>query len=228
MKKLLLIAAFVVVAVTGCLLQLENPNVILDAAPAYNDARISVPFFATGVASPARVVWELEFYDTLTTTWVNAGSGQLQLPTETYGTLELGELPQSKYRLTVQLLGSRSNKEEVAFQRVEHEFYVDRVAPNVSDITGLSTNPSTRLASEDVYLTIAFVDTSNPDSESPHRVLVNVEDFFLTKSIHEVNGEVLLWQAGDLAVSTTVTAYAVVIDEAGNRSDMLIQNFTTQ
>jgi len=218
----------VAVALTGCLLQLENPQVTLEAAPAYNDARISMPFYATGVASPARVLWELACYDTLTGTWEDAGSEQLQIPTDTYGALELGELPESKYRLTVELLEGRSNDNAVAFQRIQHEFYVDRIAPNVSDITALNENPSSSLASEDVYLDITLNDTSNPDFESPHRVLATVGDGILVPNIHEVDEQLLLWTAGEHSVATTITAYLLVIDEAGNRSDLIMPTYTTQ
>jgi hypothetical protein len=228
MKRIMILTA-VAALFSSCLFEVEHPRINPELKPAYKATNISIPFWISDSSSPAKVRWELAFYNVGTSAWEDVAANLLQVPAETYSALALGELPEARFRLTMELLGARANDDEIPFDRIVHEFYVDRTLPSLSDITGLGTpGGGTHSASSALATTVNFASSANTDYESPTRPLAALNDVSLViPGSHEINGNtVQIWAAGEHAPGDVVSLTLAVVDEAGNRSDLRIETYT--
>ena len=124
----LLGAALLLMAASGCLLQLPAPEINIHAEPAYNDQEILIPYDLSGEGRYARARWTLSIFTGVE--FEEIVTREIRMPSGSSGVLQLGELPEARFRLDFALLTTRDGSyETVPYITRRVEFVVDRTAP---------------------------------------------------------------------------------------------------
>ena len=224
--RLFALATFTLVAASGCLLQLPAPKINIHAKPAYNDQEILIPYDLSGEGRYARARWTLSVFTGVE--FEEIVSREIRMPSGSSGVLQLGELPEARFRLDFALLTTRDGSyETVPYITRRGEFVVDRTPPQITGITlqyyqnGMpNAAPAAGTDSELEIEPPPFA----PEFESPNRILYTLNDPRPpVPEADEYEGIIWLWDSTEVSPSALITI--VVIDEAGNRSDVLVESW---
>ncbi len=231
--RLLSLAAFAMVAASGCLLQLPAPEINLLAEPAYNDQEILIPYELYGEGRYARARWTLSVFTGVE--FEEIESREIRIPSGSSGVLQLGELPELRFRIDFELLTTRDGSyEPVPYMTKWAEFVVDRTPPDILEVVftpqGGAVTPEDETV--DAFLLIEYIGTFDPAFESEEYVYAVVgeirppvadeQDRVYLDTLNQATLQ--LWSGSAEAKNVPVTV--VLVDQAGNRSDPWHQTFT--
>lgn len=234
--RILTVAALLVVTASGCLLQLPAPEINLHTEPAYNDQEILIPYELYGEGRYARARWTLAVFTGVE--FEEIESREIRIPSGSSGVLQLGELPEARFRLDFDLLTTRDGSyETVPYITKWAEFVVDRTPPPTPvDGAELTVTPNAAVAALDGsnrgFVTLTYNHIPGPQ-ESTVRLLVVVNEARPPVSDRDEypgerfpGDEVEVWEAG-VGGGFTAEVIVVAVDEAGNRSSPEIIIYTT-
>lgn len=230
-------AVAVITAVTlltllgGCLFEPEEPALDIGAEAAYNDDDITIPFRVFGMPPGTTLRWEV---------YVDTGSEFLfiweeavRVTSEDSGLVEFGFLDEGFYQVVFSVITSRgSGLDEVPSLRRPVYFYVDRTPPTTNAVLADFNPPpgSPTLIGPDGRVAVNYDDTTDPNLLSPQRVLVVLGTGVRPPVVgrDELEPNILgpgtrgfdVWSETSHGVGTVVTVTWVVVDEAGNRSEL--------
>lgn len=225
-----------VFALTGCIMQLDPPEVDLFVEPAYNEFDILIPYQMTGRAPFAQGRWTLSYFDGAGYTLIE--SREIRLPSGSAGVLSFGELFPARFELVLELLTARDGGQTaVPYLTRRREFVVDRDSPNLWDRIDIVPVNGAVGPDETVEATIVIQRLEEPNLafESDERVLAVVGE--IRPPVEGVDdlpfdeetgtAELFLWPASPPGTPYNVPVTVVVVDEAGNRSETWFETFQT-
>jgi hypothetical protein len=232
-KAFRLAALIVLIAgLTGCLLELENPELEIGVEPAMNDDLITIPYRVFGAPAGSTLRWELYFNDGFGN-FVFGFEQSVRVYSNDSGLLELGYLNEAQYQIIFNLETSRGTGTEVVPSLTRSfYFYVDRTPPATNAVPGdFSPIPGTTLSvATDQSVGVSYFDPTDPNFESPQRVLVAVDTGIRPPIVGvdelDPSGSFRLWRAGEYVSPATIQVTWVVVDEAGNRSSLSADSYT--
>lgn len=230
------IALAATLVLSGCIMQLEPPQVDLVVEPAYGDWQILIPYQMTGQGAFVRGRWTLSYFNGEDFTLLE--SREIRLPSGSAGVLDFGELFPARFEVILELLSARNDgPTSIPYLTRRREFVVDRESPNINERLSIVPLDGAVGPDETIEARILIERISEPDLafESYERVLAVVGELRPpVEGVDEVpideatnTAELILWPASDPGTPYNVPVTIVVVDEAGNRSEPWFEVFTT-
>lgn len=201
----------------SCTFEFQTPHITISAEPAYPQRNVLIPFFVRGDGETATVVWELQRFESPADDWVDQGSRQSDVASDTSGILQY-ELEQGRYRLTGQVLTNRGGVAASAPSLTETVgFYVDQERP-VGTI-GLTPNQVIGPpfdAAQPLTVT-AHIDEPDVNFEAPVRLYYRIDSTRIPDmdDLSVEPGGVIELGPGD-GVPYIRALSIIAIDDAGN------------